>query len=623
MAINRITGMNSGLDTDKLIKDLMKAEQTRVDNVKRDKMALEWEQESYREITMLMTDFKSNYFDVLKPESNLTSETMFSQFTSSITSAGVDVDAVSVTGTSSTTNLDYTINSITQLATKDEYISVDAKLTSILSNSFNILSMPANFKVNMTIDGDTKTLEFDKATMITQDIDGFVVALQTEIGSKFGSDYADVVSKDLDDPTMVNFSKSGSSVSLLNYTGSETSLSFLGIESGASTSSYKTKSIGELLGVLEADLGLMTINSKSFSDLGITVDSTIDEVSTIINASSLDASFSYDQLSGGFEISSTKEGTVNKLDISTTFSDRFKFTGGTYNDAKNALLEINGEQVVKSTNTFTLDGMTYSLKSTHTTGDIDVKLSRDTEKVADKLKSFVEEYNKIIETINDKIDEKTYRNYKPLTDEEREELSDDEIETWEAKAKSGILKNDPILSNMLSSMRSALYGSVEGSGVALYQIGITTTSNYTDNGKLIINETKLKESLENDYESVVKLFTSESDKSYLDLDNRSERYRENGLGNRLKDIINDAVRITRGSSNQKGSLIEKAGLPGDTSTVSNLIAKEIARYDTRINVLLDYLTEKETNYYNKFARMEKALGELEGQSSSLASVMGY
>lgn len=619
MAVTRITGISSGMDTDQLVKDLMKIEKAKVDNVKRDRTRLEWKQDQYREMTTLMTGFKSSYFDVLNSDTNLASKTMFSEFTTSTQSNGVDTDAVTVEGTSSTLTLDHTITSISQLARIDKYESSDVGLTEIKTDDFVLASMPDDFKINLTIDGKTKTIDFTKASMDTQDIDGFIDALQDEIEDEFGADYRDVVSKD---GAKVSFKKAGTQVTVLNYTDSESSLTFLGLESGESSTSYQSKSIGDLLGVVEGDLANMKIGDNSFVDLGLSVDSTIDEVTKAIN-NNLGAIFSYNELSDEFEIRSTKVGTVNELDLSDGFKSAFKFDTGTHTEAKNAVLEINGETIVKSSNSFIVSGIKLTLNKTHTEPDpIDIKITRDTDKVYDKIKTFVAEYNKIIEIVNLKLDEKVNRDYDPLTDEEKADLSDDNVKLWEDKAKSGTLKNDDALTKMLSDMRTALYDSVEGTGLSLYNIGITTSKNYKENGKLVINEIKLKESLDNDYESVVNLFSSKSDNDYYDQDTKSERYRENGIGNRLLDIINDNIRLTRDKNGIKGTLIEKAGLPGDSSTTSNDIARNLKKYDDRILDLLKDLASTEERHYAQFGAMEAALSRLQSQSSSLMSQLG-
>src|SRR5690606_8962365 len=119
-------------------------------------------------------------------------------------------------------------------------------------------------------------------------------------------------------------------------------------------------------------------------------------------------------------------------------------------------------------------------------------------------------YNEIIGKINEKLREERYRDYRPLTDEQRKEMSDREIELWEERAKSGLLRGDIILSNALSNMRTAFYNNVDTDGPFkhLAEIGIKTTANYMEGGKLEINETKLKEALAQDSDAVYKLFSN-------------------------------------------------------------------------------------------------------------------
>ncbi|MGB3367029.1 MAG: flagellar filament capping protein FliD [Acidaminobacteraceae bacterium] len=620
MAVTRLTGLVSGLDTDKLIKDLTQTDQLRIDNAKGEKQILSWRQEAYREITTIMDGFKSEHFDLLNPKTNITSKTMFSEFSSSITASGAEVTAVTATGGTSIVDLTHTITSISQLATSDKYTSSDLGFNEILSGSFDINTMPAEFKVSLSVDGVAKTMNFLKADMVTQDIDGFLDSLQTEITDKFGADYTDMAS--ISGGDKIKLEKAGAKISVLEIAGFEDSLSSLGIDSGASTNSYSTGNIGDLLGVVEADLADMSIDGKSFVDLGITVDSTIGDLISAVNTSSVNAEISFNILSDKFEIASTKFGSVNNLDLSAKFSEKLKFDTGVRDIAKNAILVLDGETVVKSSNAFSIGGVSYALNDVYAGDPIDIEITRDTDAIYTKIETFVTDYNNIIKVINDKIEEKSYRSYQPLTDEERSALSEDEVKAWDLKSKSGLLKNDNVLSSMLSSMRSALYATVEGAGVSLYDIGITTSTEYSDNGKLVINENKLKESLTSDFDSVVKLFTSESDKDYFDGDNKQERYRENGLGNRILDIVNNNFRISRDVNGNKGAIIEKAGIPNDSSSTSNALARSISKYDLKIDNLLDYLTSQESRYYTMFSRMESALSEMQNQSNSLMSQLG-
>jgi len=152
---------------------------------------------------------------------------------------------------------------------------------------------------------------------------------------------------------------------------------------------------------------------------------------------------------------------------------------------------------------------------------------------------------------------------------------------------------------------------------SLSSIGITTGI-YTDQGKLTIDETKLKEAISNDPEAVSELFTKESSISYsgtLTSEERAQRYNEGGLANRLYDILNDNIRTVGG----KGRLLEKAGIQGDMTEFTSSSYKEIDAYNKNIASLLDKLADKENKYYARFTAMERAISKMNAQSSWLSS----
>ena len=126
-----------------------------------------------------------------------------------------------------------------------------------------------------------------------------------------------------------------------------------------------------------------------------------------------------------------------------------------------------------------------------------------------KIKEFVTTYNGFVKDLNDQLKETKYRDYAPLTNEQREAMSESDIKLWEEKAKSGLLRNDSLIRNGLSDMRALIYQSnpaIEDPKYnTLFSIGITTTENYNDGGTLEINEDKLRKALEENPEAVEKL----------------------------------------------------------------------------------------------------------------------
>jgi len=172
-------------------------------------------------------------------------------------------------------------------------------------------------------------------------------------------------------------------------------------------------------------------------------------------------------------------------------------------------------------------------------------------------------------------------------------------------------------------MRRAIYDTVSGVSGTLKSIGIDTSSDYTERGKLIIDETKLRDAIANNPDQVQQIFskTSTSVPSYsatLSAADRSTRYSEEGIANRLYDIVQNYIRTARDSRGKKGILLEKAGLVGDSTELKNLIDNDINNNNNAINDLMFRLNAKEAAYYKKFTALEKYVAQMNTQSSWLA-----
>lgn len=622
MAVNRVSGL-SNFDVEAMVTKMMEAEKVKLTKVQQSKQYKVWEQEAYRGIADQLNALKNEYFDVLKPESNFRSPSMFAKFSTTVMVNGTASSKISVKGTADLQNLSQQIDSITQLASKDTYKSQALNIGAIMSKDLVTdfeTDKPSVFKATLTIGSTSKTVEVNMTGV--NDLGTFKDLLNTEISTKFGAGYSGIASVD---GNQLKLRSAGNTVTLTQQSDALGSLPWLGVTTGANSSEFQSKSLSDLFGLSDTDLTTMTINGKSLSEMGVLSTDSIARLSQKVSNSGVGAQLNYDSLNDRFNLTSTREGSANTLTLSTDLMNKLKLTGGTHEVAKDAILRINGVDVVKSENTFTIDGASITLNDTHNAidGPIKFNFKVDTDKIVEKIKSFIDVYNGLISSTYGKVNEKVYRDFKPLTDEQREAMNEDQIKQWEAKSKSGVLRNHADIENIAAKMRRALSDVVEGSGITLAQLGIETSANYKENGKLIIkDETKLRSGIENNYAGVVKLFSSESDKKYLDSNNSAERYRENGLGNRLYDIIQDAVRTTRDDNGRKGTLVETAGIPNDISNFTSTLSKKITEYDDRIATLLDYLADKETGYYAMFSRVETAIARLEAQSQQLASQLG-
>ena len=638
MANMRISGIMSGFDTDTMIKDLMKAESARVDKVKQNRQYVLWQQEGFREIIGKLKTFQSNYFDVLKSNQNMTSPSSFAKFSYSVKSGGVDSTKVSVVAGADVKNKSVTIDSIDQLASKDKWTGNTADLRGIKTGDLDIAALKTtlgakDLEITVSVGSNAKLISVTQAELAAiGTVDALKTKLNEKITASFGSDYSNMVTVN---GSKLEFDFAGTEIKVLKYgSNAESMTGLFGADASQSSYAYQSKTIGELFGLTNATLSSVVINGKN---IALDETDTVSKMLTKINGSEANVLMSYDSLRDRFTMESKSEGSANNITVtdgsnaetvlSKVFGNVANLVDGTgavvnitRNEAVNAKLSINGTSVVQSNNTFSLDGMTYTLKETSVAA-INIGVTTDTTSIIDNIKNFVKEYNDIVDFVNGKLSEKRDYDFDPLTDEEKEALSEEDIEKWETKAKAGNLRGSSELSSMLTELRNALIEPIEGAGLTMSQIGISSSS-YTDKGKLTIDETKLKSALENNYEDVVTLFTKKSSVSYSDSANRATRDSENGIATRFEDILKDYTRTTRDSNGNKGKLIMKVGIENDASQFSNEFQKKITGYDDRISDLLEYLSDKEEYYYTMFSKMESALSQMESQSASLMSQLG-
>ncbi len=204
----------------------------------------------------------------------------------------------------------------------------------------------------------------------------------------------------------------------------------------------------------------------------------------------------------------------------------------------------------------------------------------------------------------------------PLTDEQKKEMSENEIKIWNEKVKQGQLYKDSDVSRIANSMKSAMRGLVDGVDGNLEKFGIKPVADYqgTKNGTFVIDEDKLTNALENNLEDVMKLFisTPPSDDSLTAL----EKNKSTGVAQRLKGILyNETVSIS-------SSLIKKVGIEGSASSVNSEITKAIKKYDRKMEDMEKDFAKREQQLYSKWATIESMMNKLNAQQSYLTSQLG-
>lgn len=223
-----------------------------------------------------------------------------------------------------------------------------------------------------------------------------------------------------------------------------------------------------------------------------------------------------------------------------------------------------------------------------------------------KIKEFVTTYNGLIKDLNDQTKETKYRDYAPLTPEQKKDMDEDEIKLWEEKAKSGLLRNDSVVRNGLSNMRSLIYQSnpgLEGTKYnTLFNIGITTSKSYNDGGTLEIDEAKLRKALEEDPDAVERLFKNAEGKKEDVIDGKTVDTR--GYLDKLRDSMK-SLEVN----------IEKKAGRSTMTDAQYAIGKSLIDNEKRIDTWQNKLKNIEARYWKQFTAMETAINKANQQSS--------
>lgn len=337
---------------------------------------------------------------------------------------------------------------------------------------------------------------------------------------------------------------------------------------------------------------------------------------------------SYNSISRSFSIESKstgKEVSLEGSDVNGNFLNSLFGTNTLEANGENVVVEFSDSEGNKnifefSSNNFTLSGINFDIKSMPTE-PIKVSVVSDTDKTVELVKEFVEDFNKIMDDLNTKTKERKNLKYKPLTEAQKDEMTEKEIELWEKKAKEGILGNESDIENFMYQLRNAVFTPVDGLAVNLKNIGFDTSNDYREGGKIKFDEEKFRRALVSDPQIISDLFTKTSDSGYENYDpdltseQRKVKNADQGIFRRINDVLNDFVRTTRNSDGKKGIFIEIAGISGDSTLNDNVISRAMQEHEKKIDALNDLITRREERYYKQFTRMETALSKLQSQSS--------
>lgn len=390
----------------------------------------------------------------------------------------------------------------------------------------------------------------------------------------------------------------------------------LGIRKGSASNKATTGATLRDMGIAGKDEDIkFKINGK---EITVKSSATISDLEKAVNNSGAGVTMTYSNLDGRFTITANDMGNGGDVEVE---ANKFTAALGLATDkntamsaviGRNAKFELDGVEIYHNNNSYTFDGSTINFEDAELGSEYTVGISKSYDDVKQTIKDFVKDYNQLIDDVYKYVGTAPKRDsknnlYEPLTDAQKDEMSEEEIEKWEKAAKQGILYNDSTVSGIMSKIRLSLYNSVDtgdGKKFGLYNMGISTmTYKESSYGKLQIDEDAFDKAFDEHADDIMKLFT--------DFDN--------GIMKQVNTIIDDSVRST---GKVKGTLIRKAGLESGSSAKDNEIYRQMEQINKRIDTLQDRYESKEEYWWKVFTNLEKMMSNMNSQSSYLANYFG-
>lgn len=611
----------SGMDIDDLVKKMMSAQQARYDKMYKQKTQITWQKAEYNSFYKSISSFRFDTLTNFKKQSEMAAKSAHI----------LDESIAKVQANGDAAEMSHDIN-VQQMA-KSAYLQTKGGITRLNGDGNPIDSssvqlrdlMGEAMRAEPTNPGkrpEAPTMPAPLPSTATQEEkDAWDAAMQ-----QYNDDMSTLAARQNEWDTVLKPQYDQDMAEYNEYLD-KTALSFRIGSTGDSTEDK--------------------IISYTYRDL---LDKTLSEFASDINNLDINLSASYDTVNDSFMINNKKGGVDNKISFSV-------YTGGLMNDGHEVDGSVAGDgaAIQRTQNLFNnlhlaeyddttssqgpelsmsmsamntvsvqgrngkviIDGVTYERDSNtfeagnvkytfYKEGSTKVSVSSDTEKVVDNVKKFVEEYNKMLESLNKSIHEDKYKDYLPLTDDEKSALSEEQIKKWEEKAKSGLLKNDSILKELVNGMRSALSAPISGIGEhnSMANIGISTTSNYKDYGKIELDEEKLRKALEKDPDCVYKVFGTVNRDSEYD-------YNSDGVMNRLSAPLKKAM----------DQINQRAGL-SDTADDESVLGRKVTTITDKMARFMDQMDAYQARLYKQFNAMEVAIAQLNSQSSFVSQYMG-
>ncbi|WP_049962275.1 flagellar filament capping protein FliD [Oribacterium sp. FC2011] len=453
-----------------------------------------------------------------------------------------------------------------------------------------------------------------------------------------------IVNNDLYAKSVITTTGNSSSAALLSATGSSNLLDYVSVKGVSQLASSAVRTSGKMneistgktasassklsdLGFSQDDISGMTINGKSFE---LTGESSVNDLVNAINKSDAGVKATFVSSTGQLMLFDKTTGSESKIELNDKANAIFGGEGSNYTAGKDAEMYVSygGSDPVKvtsHTNTFNVDGLKITASGTF--GDIEVDgdgkvtnydanasvsftASANVDKATERVKNFIEAYNKLVDEVNTHVTTRPAKGYDPLTEEQEDEMTEKEIEKWTDKAKEGILYNDSEVRNLAyefhGMMNDILNGGINYND--LESIGITLSSDHADGGQLSFDEEKFRKAMETDADKVANIMCGTENST--------------GFGSTInKQMTPYATRYSSRNGNSYGRLVEVAGSDKLVATKNkNEIYSKIKGFNEDLDKWKDKLQLERDRYIKQFSNLETLINSMNTQSSYLSSL---
>ncbi|WP_019555469.1 flagellar filament capping protein FliD [Propionispira raffinosivorans] len=538
---------NTGMDMDALVKASVTTYQSKYDAAYKKETVAEWTKSAYADLYTELAKFKATASDY-KLQSKTTAHTTTSG-DSSVVTATANGDALNLSH-------DVTVNTVARNASLQ---SKSAITRATGTSTSKLLSDVAG----ITLTDDNK--------------DSLAVAISFDVQDSATSTEKRTVSytyKDLQTKTLTDMASDIKSLTTKTADDKTTNTNI--------TASYDATN--DTMNIYNKKAGADNIIKISANTSTISGDQLESQTKTLLTNLHL---ATYD----GATLSSPLDATALNVNTITGVSSSITVDGQTYTGDTNAI---------------TVAGVTYTANKKSTSGSTTVSIGTDTDTLVKSVQTFVDSYNTLLDKMTAQLHATKSSTYGALTSDQKSAMTADEITAWETKAKTGILRNDSVLSKTVDDMRNAMTMTVSGGG--LYKtagsIGLTV-GDWKTYGHITLDTDKLKTAIADDPSIVDKILAGDNKStSTTDMDSQ-------GVATRLSNLLTVDLK----------NFSDKAGTSASVSDTSTL-GTQITDMNTNLAALLKVLQAKQDYYYTKYNDMESAVGQLTSSLTSVTSFLG-